>query len=199
MMDMVSTLAVVSGLHLTMAISPGPNTLAICCAASAGTRRDGLSVAAGVIAATGLWVGIALLGADAVADRNGQVFPVLRTLAGLYLIWIGVRMLGAGSAGGGVMAGRRPFLLGLLTALANPFSIAFWLGTFLAALPAAAPDRLYAEVFILIIGQSVIWYCLLAVLFSSAMRGRGLAAARLMRYVAAGVSIAIGVGALVPA
>lgn len=197
-MNIFASLLVISGLHLAMAMTPGPNTLAICCTASAGTRRDGLSVAAGVVVATGLWVGIALLGAGTMIARNGQVFAALRVLAALYLIWIGLRMLTAAPIRHSMLAGRQPFLLGLLTALANPFSIAFWLGTFLAAIPAAAPDHLYAEIFMLIVAQSVIWYSLLAILFSSAMRGRSFAAARLVRYVAAGVLIVIGVSALGP-
>ena len=141
---------------------------------------------------------LALLGADAAADRNGHVFLALRVLAALYLIWLGLRMLTACPLRRDVMAGRQPFLLGLLTALANPIAIAFWLGTFLAAIPAAAPGYLYAEIFILIIGQSVIWYSFLAILFSSAMRGRSFAAGRLSRYVAAAAMIAVGLGALAP-
>lgn len=197
-MDVFATLFLISGLHLAIAMTPGPNTLAICCAASAGTRRDGLSVAAGVVAATGLWVGLALLGADAVADRDGHVFLPLRVLAALYLVWMGLRMLTACPMPRGGMMGRQPFLLGLLTALANPVAIAFWLGTFLAAIPAAAPEYVYAEIFILIIVQSVIWYSFLAILFSSAMRGRSFAAARISRYVAAAAMIAVGLGALAP-
>ncbi|WP_196053513.1 LysE family translocator [Paracoccus lichenicola] len=181
-----------------MAMTPGPNTFAICCVASTGSRRDGLSAAAGVVAATGLWAGIAMLGAGAVVAWNHQLFLGLRAVAALYLIGIGLRMLVLPLSPRPALAGGQPFLVGLLTALANPFAIAFWLGTFLAAMPATAPDHLYARIFGLIILQSLIWYSALAILFSTAMRGRTPGTARLLRYVTAGAMILIGLSALVP-
>lgn len=197
-MDISSSMIIVSGLHLAMAMTPGPNVLAICSVASAGSRRDGLSVAAGVVAATGLWAGIALLGAGAVIAWNHQLFLGLRVMASLYLIWLGLRMLIAPSVQHGTITRGQPFLIGLLTALANPFAIAFWLGTFLAAIPASAPDHLYARIFGLIILQSLVWYSSLAILFSTAMRGRTLGTARLLRYVTAGALILIGLSGIVP-
>ncbi|WP_347139058.1 LysE family transporter [Paracoccus sp. SSK6] len=198
MMNLFANIFFIAGMHLAVAMTPGPNTLAICCVASAGSRRDGLSAAAGVVTATGLWVGIALLGAGAVIARNGQLFTGLRVLAALYLLWIGLRMLAAPQVRRAVPTGGRPFAVGLLTALANPLAIAFWMGTFLSAIPATAPVHVYAGIFALIILQSTIWYSLLAILFSSALRGRPFGASRLLRYVAAGAMIVIGVSALGP-
>ena len=160
-MDFLSSIFVVSGLHLAVAMTPGPSTFAICCAASTGSRRDGLSAAAGVVTATGLWFGIALFGAGTVIAWSNQLFL-------------------------------------LVTALANPFAIAFWLGTFLTALPATAPDHLYARIFGLIILQSLIWYSSLAILFSTAMRGRTFGTTRLLRGITAGAMIAAGLNALIP-
>lgn len=197
-MDAFNNILTISGLHLAMAMMPGPNTFAICCVASAGSRRDGLSVAAGVITATGLWAGIALLGAGAVIAWNHQLFLGLRAVASLYLVWIGLRILVAPATLRRVLSGGQPFLLGLLTALANPFAIAFWLGTFLAAIPETAPDHHYARIFALIILQSLIWYSSLAILFSSALRGQSFHAAPVLRYVAAAAMIVIGLNALAP-
>jgi threonine efflux protein len=197
-MDFLSSIFVVSGLHLAVAMTPGPSTFAICCAASTGSRRDGLSAAAGVVTATGLWFGIALFGAGTVIAWNNQLFLGLRVVAALYLIWIGLRMLLVPAVPGKAKGGERPFLVGLVTALANPFAIAFWLGTFLTALPATAPDHLYARIFGLIILQSLIWYSSLAILFSTAMRGRTFGTTRLLRGITAGAMIAAGLNALIP-
>ncbi|WP_237168372.1 LysE family translocator [Paracoccus shandongensis] len=180
-------------------MTPGPNTFAVCWVASTGSRRDGLSAAAGVVTATGLWIGIALFGAGKVVAWNHQLFLGLRVVAALYLIWIGLRMLAAPAVPRKGLGGGQPFILGLLTALANPFSMAFWLGTFLAAIPATAPDHHYARIFALIILQSLLWYSSLAILFSTALRGRTFGTARLLRYVTAGAMIAVGASALVPA
>lgn len=198
-MDILANLLVICGLHLGIAMTPGPNTLAICCVASAGTRRDGLWVAAGVVAATGLWVGLALLSVGAALAQDSALVTGLRIAAAVYLMGSGLRMLASSPARKAAPVGGQPFLMGLLTALANPLALAFWLGTFLAAIPAPAPRYFYAEIFTLIILQSVLWYFFLAIVFSSAMRGRTFATARITRQLAAGAVIAVGVAALWPA
>ena len=197
-MDPFANIFTIVGLHLAVAMTPGPNTLAICSVASTGSQRDGLSVAVGVVVATGLLAGIAILGAGAVIACNHHLFLGLRVVGALYLIWIGLRILTAPAISKASIIKGQPFLVGLLTALTNPFAIAFWFGTFLAAVPASAPDHFYARIFGLIILQSLIWYSSLAILFSTAMRGRTLGTARLMRYVTAGALILIGTSAMVP-
>lgn len=197
-MDPLANIFTILGLHLAVAMTPGPNTLAICSVASAGSRRDGLSVVVGVVVATGLLAGIAILGAGALIAWNRHLFLGLRVVGALYLIWIGLRMLFAPSVPQASIVKGQPFLVGLLTALTNPFSIAFWFGTFLAAVPASAPDHFYARIFGLIILQSLVWYSSLAILFSTAMRGRTLGTTRLLRYVTAGALILIGLSAIFP-
>ena len=145
----------------------------------------------------GLQVGLHILGAGAVIAWNHHLFLGLRVVGALYLIWIGLRILTAPAIPKASIIKGQPFLVGLLTALTNPFAIAFWFGTFLAAVPASAPDHFYARIFGLIILQSLIWYSSLAILFSTAMRGRTLGTARLMRYVTAGALILIGTSAMV--
>ena len=155
----------IAGLHLSVAISPGPNTFAICAAASGGSRRQGLFVAAGVVAGTGLWIAIAMLGLGAILPRHDAALAVLRGAAALFLMGIGLRMLVLAPAGPAGARQGTPFALGLLTAVTNPLAMAFWLGAFLAALPPDAPRPVYLGIFAVIIFQSAIWYSFLAVLF----------------------------------
>ena len=187
----------ICGLHLAIAVSPGPNTVAICCSASMVSRRAGLSVAAGVVTATGLWAGMALLGAGAAVARHEHLLVILRISSGVYLTGIGLRMLVTPPAWNSPRACGQPFLLGLLTALSNPVALAFWLGTFLTAMPPTATDRFYATIFALIILQSTAWYFLLAVLSSSTLPGRVFGAARSLRQIGAGTMILIGLNALI--
>ncbi len=187
----------ICGLHLAIAVSPGPSTVAICCSASMVTRRAGLSVAAGIVTATGLWAGAALLGAGAVIAYHEHLLMILRLSSGIYLTGIGLRMLVMPPAWNSPRACGQPFLLGLLTALSNPVALAFWLGTFLTVIPATATNRFYAAIFALIILQSTVWYFLLAVLSSSVLPGRIFGAARSLRQIGAGTMILIGLNALI--
>lgn len=195
-MEFFSTIALVSGMHIVLAMTPGPNTFAICCLASTGSRQAGLSAAAGVVAATGLWVGIALFGAGMAIVQDNLIFLILRYLTAAYLIWIGLRMLILPAAWRSVSGQGQPFCVGFLTGLTNPFAITFWLGAFLGVIPATAPSHVYAEIFCVIILQTMAWYFFLAILFSSAMRGQTFGAARSLRYVAALAMIVIGLNSL---
>lgn len=191
-----SDILFIAGLHLAVAISPGPNTFAICATASSGSRRQGLCVAAGVVAGTGLWIAVAMLGVGAILSRHDGVLDVLRGAAALYLMGFGLRMLASPPAG--FMGTRQgpSFALGLLTALTNPLAMAFWLGAFLAAIPADAPSPVYLGIFLVIMFQSAVWYSFLAVLFSSTLRGQGFPAARVLRFIAGAAMILVGLNVL---
>lgn len=196
-MDAFSYIPFISGLHLAVAVTPGPSTLAICCVASAGSRFEGLSVAAGVVTATALWVSAALMGTGAMIASHTQIVAVFRSAAAVYLLWTGFRMLAVPAVSRPAARPGQPFLMGLLTSLGNPLSIAFWLGAFLAAVPEDASNTVYVAIFSVIILQSVVWYFLLAMLFSSGLRIGFPGAARIARFVAAGVMIAVGLNILI--
>lgn len=197
--NMGNDILAILALHLAAAITPGPNTLAVCCAASIGKRRDALAVAAGIALATGLWVAIALLGAGAVIAWNPRLLLGMRAFGAAYLVWVGVGFLLPRAVRSIGPAGGHPLLVGLLTGLTNPFSVAFWLGSFLAAIPETAPNHLYVRIFGLIVLQSAVWYSSLALLFSTILRGRNIAEMPLLRHVAGAVMITIGLNALIPA
>lgn len=196
--DLAASILVILGLHLAMAMTPGPNTLTICSVAGAGSRQDGLSVVAGLVGATGLWVGAALFGMMSLTTRHDEIYVAFQSSAAVLLIWTGVRMMAVSPRPSIRTGPRRPFIAGLLTGLANPLAIAFWTGTFLTAIPRTAPHSVYPLIFILIIVQTTLWYSLLAILSSTAMRGRTFAATRLLRVVAAGTMIVVGLDALLP-
>jgi threonine/homoserine/homoserine lactone efflux protein len=124
-------------LWLAIVPTPGPNTLLIVhLALTAGWRDVAVALAGNLLAiafyALATLLGLALLLAAAPSVRLG-----IYVLGGAYLIWVGVRLVRAGlarrksrktealNAGPGDAAAQRPFLQGILTALANVQALFF--------------------------------------------------------------------------
>ena len=119
-------------LWLTIVPTPGPNTLLIVhLALTAGWRDVGVALAGNLLAisfyALATLFGLALLLAAAPSVRL-----IIYVLGGLYLVWVGVRLVRAGltrrrsDAGSTLNVGldetgaHNPFRQGSLTALSNP-------------------------------------------------------------------------------
>ena len=142
-MDLLPSLIALAGMHLLMAMVPGPNTVVVSHFSAAQSRRHGLAATAGVVLASLLWVGLSLAGIGLLLQEAGTLYRLLRLLGALYLLYIGLRLLrGAwrrpttstapapAPAPAPAQAlgwlGNRPFTAGLLTTLSNPKSAVFW-------------------------------------------------------------------------
>ncbi|WP_193180879.1 LysE family translocator [Nisaea sediminum] len=199
-MEFLPSLLALAGMHFLMAMIPGSNTIVVSWLSATRSRRDGLKAVAGVVLASLIWVGCALFGVGALLLDTGWLYKLLRLAGAAYLIYVGIRMLGAGFSRRSVSTGsanrfaaRSPFVTGLLTTLSNPKSAVFWTSAFLVAVPAHAPGWVYLAILVIIAVQSALWYGALALFLST-----GYARAfyfRLTRYldlVAGGVMLALG-------
>lgn len=61
-MEFLPTLLGLAGMHILMAMLPGPNTVVVSWYAANRTRSEGLLAVAGVILASLIWVSLALWG-----------------------------------------------------------------------------------------------------------------------------------------
>lgn len=200
-MDLPLSLATLAGMHILMAMLPGPNTVLVGYLSATRSRRAGLCAAAGVVTASMAWVVLALYGVGALLMEAGTLYRVLRLLGALYLLYVGIRMLRAGLARPAVDGGRagprlgerRPFVAGLLTTLSNPKSAVFWTSAFLVAVPPGAPGWFYGAILLIVLVQSTLWYGAVALILSTGfLRERYLAFARHLDTVAGVVMIALG-------
>lgn len=154
-------------IHLLMAMIPGPNTLAVTYCATMVSRRAGLMAAAGIGAASFVWLALSLLGIGALLASAGDVYRLLRIAGAAYLFYVGCKMVFGGRSG----AAPAPvygsgFRAGLLTTLSNPKSAVFWTSVFAVLLPSSAPAAFYAVMLIWITLQAFLWYGLIAVMLS---------------------------------
>jgi threonine/homoserine/homoserine lactone efflux protein len=199
-MDFVPNIVGLATMHLLMAMLPGPNTVVVGWYAATRSRGDGLKAVAGVVLASLLWVVLAIGGVGALLLEAGWLYRALRFVGAAYLIYVGIRLLRAGLApkGGGQaatpqLAGRSPFIAGLLTTLSNPKSAVFWTSAFLVALPPQAPAWVYPTIVAIVAVQSSIWYGTLALFFSTGVAQKLYQRiARGLDLLAGGVMIALG-------
>lgn len=200
-MDYLPSLLTLAGMHILMAMLPGPNTVVVTWLSATTSRGAGLRATAGIVLASMVWVVLSLFGVGTLLLQAGELYAALRLIGAAYLVYVGVKMLRAGmqapTADGPAMrpalAGRSPFMAGLLTTLSNPKSAVFWTSAFLVAVPPHAPTWLYGAIVAVIAVQSTLWYGAVALLLSTEVAKRSyLRVARWLDLVAGGVMVALG-------
>ena len=112
---------------MVLVVTPGPIvTLVIATGASQGTRAALITVAGTSLGNAVLLAAIAL-GLGWVMRNAAELFDLLRWVGAAYLIWLGIRAWrGAGAVTAVATSGRVNFTRGVMVALSNPKTIAFF-------------------------------------------------------------------------
>jgi len=166
--------------HFLALLSPGPDFFLILQAALRLPLRYAISVCAGIAAANGVYLIVAVLGLEAVREMSGLMF-VLRVLGGGYLIYIGVLLLRAPQrpleAGDAEMAPcvtgiGRQFLVGFLSAILNPKNAIFYLSLFtvMVAVKTGLGTRIFYALWM--VGVVFVWDMLVAMAVGNARAKR---------------------------
>jgi threonine/homoserine/homoserine lactone efflux protein len=168
-------LASVLAIWLLAVVSPGPAFLVMSQAAMGRSRPAAIGTAFGITTGAMLYAALTLWGFTAVVVQIAWLGTALRIAGALYLVYLGLLLFQSASAAPATdepeaaRAGdaRSGYRVGLLTALTNPKSIAFFLSLFAVALPpemtSGAKWALLAAGFLIEIG----WYLLVAFVLSS--------------------------------
>ena len=174
-MEYLSTFALIGGLYLLAAISPGPNFFIITQMSLYGNRSGAIAVAAGITAGSTIWAASAILGLAAVLHQISWLATMLKVTGAAYPIWYGLKLLASSFVAdpSGRPATKSPvthrsgFRTGLLTSLTNPKSGVFWTSVFAATVPSHAPVSVYVGCVIMVTALSAAWHFGLAVVFGS--------------------------------
>lgn len=199
-MEFVPSLLGLAGMHILMAMLPGPNTVVVSWYSATRSRADGLRVVAGVVTASLLWVVLALGGVGALLMDAGWLYRTLRLIGAAYLVYVGWRLLRAGTIARNARPeaapkrlGRNPFAAGLMTTLSNPKSAVFWSSVFLVAVPPHAPSWVYVAIVGIVAVQASLWYGGIVLFFSTGFaRKFYLRIGRYLDLVAGGVMVLLG-------
>src|SRR5438132_12191534 len=128
-------------------VSPGPAFLVVSQAAVGRSRATAFGVALGISVGTIIYAALTLWGFTAVVARVGWLGTALRIAGALYLVYIGLSLFHSPGAPSvehtppesSPEGARTGFRLGMIPALTNPQSIAFYLSLFAAPLPPHIP------------------------------------------------------------
>ncbi len=174
LVDLLPNLLTLAGMHILMAMLPGPNTVVVSWVSATRSRAEGLLAASGVVLASLIWVAFALWGVGSMLLEAGWLYRLLRLLGAAYLLYLGVRLIASGlasrtspSASQPKIVGRNPFTTAVATTLSNPKSAVFWTSAFLVAVPPHAPAWFYAAILAVIAMQTFLWYGSVALFFST--------------------------------
>jgi threonine efflux protein len=197
------------GVWLVAVVTPGPDFLVTVRYATARSRRHGAMVGLGVASGILLWATGSMLGLAVLFARLSWLYDIVRYLGAGYLVYLGVRTLWTNRRRGAtnreataredppanLPAGGawRSWRVGFLTNLGNPKAAAFFGSLFGALLPAGTGAGPRAVVVLAMVGITVGWYTMVAMLFGlPQVAGVYRRARRWIDRVTAAVFIALG-------
>ncbi|MBB4287546.1 LysE family transporter [Roseospira goensis] len=155
-------------------VTPGPNFLVVSHAAVTASRRAALWAVAGLMLGTALWGSVGVLGIGVLFVAVPWTYLVFKVVGGLYLIWLGARLLWSarraapvGAPSGGAVPARplapgRALARGFVTVATNPKSGTFVASLFAAVLPPDPTAGLSVAMVATMVVVSGVWYGLVA-------------------------------------
>jgi RhtB (resistance to homoserine/threonine) family protein len=174
-----------AGVYLLAVMSPGPDFAVTVSQSVRYGRTTGLLTALGIGAGISVHVLYTLLGLGALMHASHWVGLGAQLLGGLYLAYLGVKLLrarparliaaGDGPPRAGAAPGPTPgqaFMTGFLTNATNPKATLFFLAIFTTIVSRGTPMRIQIGFGIWMCCITAVWFCLVGALFSTARARR---------------------------
>jgi len=156
--------------------SPGPNILAIIGTSMSISRGAGAALALGVACGSLTWGILTAVGLSALLSSYAAALVIIKTIGGLYLLWLAVKALRAAAARhdltaqgdtGAPKSLQRYTLTGYTVQMTNPKAALAWIATISLGLQPGAPSWVAAVIVGGIFFLSIICHVLYAVAFST--------------------------------
>lgn len=158
-------------IHLLALASPGPDFFYVSQTAVNHTRKQTLWAIMGICTAIAVWALLAIFGLNAIFEHLPIMYKLLLLMGGGYLIYLGISAIKSSlkpqslAVPSEAHATHKFFLKGLLTNLANPKALAYFGSIFSVAVAHSTTHHLVL-MFIVVVIESIIWFNLVAYLFS---------------------------------
>jgi RhtB (resistance to homoserine/threonine) family protein len=162
--------------HLLAVASPGPAFFNVSRHSLRSSRRSALACAGGTAAAAIFWALAATFGLAALLSQAAWLYQTLKLIGGCYLIWLGIqswRQTGSPVPEG--LSGHEPdyppltaFWQGFSANLANPKIVVFFSSIFVSFLDPTGPAWFRGVALFGVACNEIVWYSLVAVVFSNA-------------------------------
>lgn len=163
-------LLLVLSIHAVALISPGPDFAVVTRLSIVSGRQTGLWAAAGVATAIGVYVLLCVFGLSLILNALPGLSRILSIVGALYLAWLGIQCLrsrGQLPETAVTQRGRRAFVTGFLTNLLNPKAMLYFSSILSQVLTHDLGQVDTALLWLLLVGESLLWFAAVAVLFSS--------------------------------
>ena len=172
-MDLFSVLASVALIWGIAVVTPGPNFFITVQTAIGRSRTAAFFTVFGIGCGTMLWAVCGYFGITVLFQTAPWIYVLLKLVGAAYLTWLGIKLLCSGARHGTDAAGvstdiryRDCFRSGLLTNLSNPKTAAFVTSLFAATMRPGDPLTTGFAGIALMFVISLVWYSLVAWLFS---------------------------------
>ena len=161
-------------IHFCALITPGPDFFLVSQTAVSRSRKDAVLVAVGICMGAMLWSLLALMGLNIIFEKMAWLKQGLLIAGGLYLCWLGYQMLRSAFSKQKqeIKQITLPqsawlfFIKGLLTNLSNPKAVIYFGSVFSLFLANPLFDRHHFLLFIIIAVETLVWFLLVAFVFS---------------------------------
>lgn len=162
--------------YIVSAISPGPAMLATMGTAMESGRKAGIALGLGIALSALVWGVLAFLGLSTLLVAYAGILDIIRVLGCLYLLYLAWKAFGSALSSYDLNANLtgiheyktfNVFLRGCVLNLANPKAILTWVVIISLAIEPGAPLWTIFAVLAGTIGFSVVFYTLIAIVFST--------------------------------
>jgi amino acid exporter len=172
-MDALHASIATIGLFALTFLIPGANLLVVVQSSLSGGRAAGIAAGMGVAAGDSIYAGLGLFGMSALITEGGTLFQAIKILGGVYLIWFGIRLFRtrtplvfSSDAMATVATMLGYFTRGMVTDLANPQTVLFFVSIFAMTLTPDTPMWAKGASWIGIVATSLLWRTLLSIVLS---------------------------------
>jgi threonine efflux protein len=198
----MSLFLTIAAVHLIALLSPGPDFFYVSQTAISRSRREALAGVAGITLGVAWWAALALAGLQLLLHRVWWLQQVIAIGGGLYLGWMGYKML-RGALRPAASSPDAPVVLaagawralrnGLLTNLANPKVVIYFGSIFSGFIGDRLSGGARWGLWTLVVLETLAWFALVAALFAlPAMRRSYLRVGRWIDGGAGAVFLAFG-------
>jgi threonine efflux protein len=178
----VSLFLTIAIVHLVALLSPGPDFFFVSQTAVSRTRRQALFGVIGITLGVVVWSAAALLGLQLLLQRLAWLERLIAVAGGLYLAWMGVKMLRGALRAPATAAEPRQALqqsdwatlrAGLLTNLSNPKVVIYFGSVFSAFVGDRVDAGTRWGLWTLVVLETLLWFTLVAGVFALPAMRRG--------------------------
>ena len=166
--------ATISGALALGAMSPGPSFILVARTAVASSRRAGMGAALGMGMGAVVIALVALLGLHTLLAAVPWLWLTLKTVGGLYLLWMAFKMfrhahkpLDVDKNASAGKSFRRALMSAFLTQISNPKTAVVFAGIFAALLPSHITPAMYVALPTAALVVDGLWYAFVAYALSS--------------------------------